>query len=86
MLHWVTSLANTESFHQKDNCRVLGAELSVDHFSRMCEAPCSVNSTVTKLSDSEREGLELFTGREAEIRGQPLCCTRLPADGLESPC
>lgn len=52
LLHWVTSLANTESFHQKDNCRVLGAELSVEHLPRMCKAPCSVNSTVTKLSDS----------------------------------
>lgn len=52
LLHWVTSLANTESFHQKDNRRVLGAELSVEHLPRMCKAPRSVNSTVTKLSDS----------------------------------
>lgn len=51
LLHWVTSLANTGPFHHKDSCRALGAEFSIEQLPSMCKAPCSVNSTVTKLND-----------------------------------
>lgn len=52
----------------------------------MGKATCSVSSTVTKpRADSVWKGRPraLHMGWGAEVRGQPLCYTRLPADGPE---